>query len=256
MTTRQQEILHYLYQFRFLTRNQLQTLLHHKHYNRIIIWLNELTDTGYIKRYYDKKQVTKPALYSLGNKGRKYLIENAKTLNLKPQLLDRIWRESTLSKQFRGHCLQIADLYLSLLKLTAKSKATLHFYTKTNLTGLKYLILPYPDAYFSIKEENGRTKTYFLDIFDELPARMMLRKRVRQYFEYYEADYWQDHNTNPFPTVILICPDNRSLNYLTTHIQTRLNDEPELVFYLTTKEVIHRLGFSRDALQKVLPKEE
>jgi hypothetical protein len=256
MTTRQQEILHYLYQFRFLTRNQLQALLNHKQYNRIIIWLNELTESGYIKRYYDKKKVTEPAIYSLGNNGRKYLKQNAVELKIKPQLLDRIWRESTLSKQFRDHCLQVSDLYLSLLQLTTNSMATLHFYTKTDLTGLKYLILPYPDAYFSIKETNGRQKAYFLDIFDDLPARMMLRKRVRQYFEYFEADYWQDHNTNPFPTIIFICPDNRSLNYLTTHIQTRLNDEPELDFYLSTKDVIHRLGFCREALQKVVPKEE
>lgn len=256
MTTRQQEILHHLYIFRFLTRNHLQTLLNHKQYNRIIIWLNELTETGYIKRYYDKKKITEPAIYSLGNKGRKYLKQNAVDLKIKTNLLDRIWRESTLSKQFRDHCLQVADLYLSLVKLTAKSNATLHFYTKTDLNGLKYLILPYPDAYFSIKEENGRTKTYFLDIFDELPARMMLRKRVRQYFEYFEANYWQDHNTNPFPTIIFICPDNRSLNYLTTHIQTHLNDEPDLEFYLSTKDVIHRLGFCREALQKVVPQEE
>src|SRR3990172_7174663 len=73
MTSRHTEILRFLYQFRFLSRNQLQTLLNHKHYNRIIVWLNELTENGYIRRYYDKKRVTVPAIYLLGNKGRKYL---------------------------------------------------------------------------------------------------------------------------------------------------------------------------------------
>ena len=40
---RQTEILHLLYTYRFLTRTQIQTFLHHKQFNRIIIWLNELT---------------------------------------------------------------------------------------------------------------------------------------------------------------------------------------------------------------------
>ena len=174
---------------------------------------------------------------------------------MKPELLDRIWRELTLSNQFRHHCLQVADIYLSLVKLTQSTKATLHFYTRTDLSGLKYLILPYPDAYFSIEETNGRKKCYFLDIFDELPARMVLRKRVRQYFEYFNNGYWQDHNDNPFPAIILFCPDNRSSHYLNTFIQKQLNDEPELEFYLTTREQLQKMGFCREALQKVLPKE-
>lgn len=255
MTKRLPEILYNLYRFRFLTGHQIQPLLNHKHYNRINIWLNQLTDNGYIRRYYDKKNVTAPAIYSLGNNGRKFLLEHSKELKVKPQLLNRVWRESTLSKQFQEHCLLVADIYLSLMKLTNKTKAILRFYTKPELSGLKYLILPNPDAYFSIEETNGHKKAYFLDIIDPLPARMILRKRIRQYTEYYDNEYWQDHNRIDFPSIIFICPDARSRNYLNTHIGEKLLEFPDMAFYLAIREDIHKSGLSRDVLQKVIAKE-
>ncbi len=251
MNERQNEILHYLYRFRFLSRNQLQQLLRHKHFNRVIVWLNNLTESGYIRRYYNSKTVTIPAIYSLGLKGRKYLKNNPNYKDIKPAVLDRVWREHTLSVQFRNHCLFLADIYLSLSSLTSKTKANLHFYTKTDLHGIKNLILPYPDAYFSIEEATGSKKYYFLDIFDDLPARMVLRKRVRQYFEYYANENWQNHAKKPFPEIILVCPDKRSKNYLYRYIPKLLEYEPEVRFHLSTWDNIRSKGISRETLQKV-----
>jgi hypothetical protein len=252
MTTRQEEILLYLYKFRFLTRNQIQSLLGHKHFNRVIVWLNKLTAGGYIRRYYNSRFVTKPAMYSLGLKARAYLKKHPQK-GVKILLLDRVWREHKLSKQFYHHCLLVADCYLSLAKLVRTTGAKLHFYTKTDLYGLRYLILPNPDAYFSIEETNGRKKGYFLDIFDDLPVRMVLRKRIRQYFRYFENDYWQDHNENPFPAIILVCPDTRSFNYLYRYTQKLLEEEPELAFYLTARDDVKTKGLIRDILHLVEP---
>jgi len=251
MNKRQNEILYYLYRFRFLTRNQLQQLLHHKHFNRVIVWLNNLTESDYIRRYYNSKTVTIPAVYSLGLNGRKYLKNNPNYKNIKPTVLDRVWREHKLSAQFRNHCLFLADIYLSLSSLTSKTKAKLCFYTKTDLRGIKDLILPYPDAYFSIEEATGSKKYYFLDIFDDLPARMVLRKRVRQYFGYYTDECWQNHTKKPFPEIILVCPDERSKNYLCRYIPKPLEYEPEIRFYLSTWGDIRSRGISKETLQKV-----
>lgn len=251
MNTQQDHILQHLYTFRFLNRNQIQQLLGHKQFNRIIIWLNELTESQFIRRYHNPKTVTIPALYSLGLKGRKYLKDNPEFKQIKTSVLDRVWREQTLSTQFREHCLFIADCYLSLTKLVKTTGATLHFYTKTDLVGLKYLILPHPGVYFSIEEPSGNKKSYFLDVFDDLPARMVLRKRIRQYFQYFENSYWQDHNKNPFPSIILVCPDSRSHNYLNIHIQKQLEKNIELSFYLSLKSDIKSKGLSREVLFKV-----
>lgn len=256
MNNHSNQILHYLYTFRFLTRIHMQQLLHHKHQNRITIWLNQLTKTSYIRRYYNPKTVTIPAIYSLGLNSRKYIKNNPEFKDIHTDQLDRIWREHTVSAQFRTHCLFIADIYISLLTLVEKTTATLHFYTKTQLKGMNYMLLPNPDAYFSIKEKNGTIKRYFLDIFDDLPARMMLRKRIKQYIRYFENEYWQTHTHKTFPFVIFICPDMRSKNYLHTFIQKTLQDQPAISFYLALREQVKSNGLTRDTLQKVALKEQ
>ena len=249
MTKYQKQILLYLYTFRYLTRNQLRLLIHHKHFNRLRIWLNQLTQLGYLKRYYNPKTVNVPAVYSLGLKSRQYFKNNPEFKDINASRLDRIWREHLLSAQFRQHCLFIADIYLSLQTLVDTTGAKLDFYTKTSLNGLEYMIEPNPDGYFSIEEKNGLTKEYFLDVFDDLPARMVLRRRIRQYFEYYEDTSWQTQK--PFPYIILICPDDQSKNYLNKFIPKMLEDEPDLSFYLSTWEKIKAQGLNQTSFQKV-----
>lgn len=249
ITKRQIEILLLLYKFRFLTRSQIQYLLNHKQFNRIIVWLNELTTQGYIQKYYDKHRVNEPAIYSLGLQGRKYLKKNqAEKINF--GLLNRIWRESKTSKQFKDHNLFIADCHISLCKLVASTGANLHFYTKTDLYGMEYLIIPNPDAYFSITEKNGRKTCYFLEEFEDI-LKIALRKRIRQYIDYYNYGDWQEHSNNPFPNIILVCHNYRILAYLNHYIRAIYDDEHEPVFYLSTIDEIKKLGLVKDALHKV-----
>ena len=249
---RQEQIILYLYRFRFLNRLHIQKLLNHKHFNRIIIWLNQLTTEKYIHKYYNPKTVTIPAQYSLGPMSRKYLLQKSeeKESTIQPKLLIRIWREYTLSEQFHIHCLFIADIYLSLTTRVAKTHATLYFYTKTDLYGHGYLINPHPDAYIAIKEQNGTMKRYFLDIFDPLPPRMILRRRVKQYVDYYDDNTFQETTKHPFPQIILICPDERSKRYLNRYIQKTL-EYSDVEFYLSTWEAVKTKGFCQEILEKV-----
>lgn len=255
---RQEEIILYLYRFRFLNRSHIQQLLGHKQFNRIIIWLNQLTTEKYIHRYYNPKTVTVAAHYSLGSKSRKYLLQKAEekkeekeSVVIQPRLLKRIWREQTLSEQFHTHCLFIADIYLSLVALVKKTQATLYFFTKTDLCGHDYILTPHPDAYIAIKELNGKMKRYFLDIFDPLPPRMILRRRIKQYVDYFDDDTWQEATKHPFPQIILICPDERSKRYLYRYVQKTLEYESDIEFHLSTWEIIQSMGLRRDALEKV-----
>lgn len=245
------EILYLLYHFRFLNRIHIQTLLHHKHHSRITTWLKELTDKGYIKQYYDKRFAGVPAVYSLGIEGRKYIKTHPKEFkDMTSRLLDRVWREDMFSSEFREHCLFIADIYLSLLALSQKTKAKLSFSTQTDIYGTKYLILPNPDVYFAITEPKGSIKRYFLDIFDDIPPKAM-RNRVRQYFNYYQDGYWQDHTNKPFPTILLIFPNERLKKHIYYYIQRKCNTESEPQFYLSTHDQVKTKGLTRETLQKV-----
>jgi hypothetical protein len=254
---RQEQIILYLYHFRFLNRSHIQQLLGHKHFNRIIIWLNQLTTEGYIRRYHNPKTVIVAAQYSLGSKSRKYLLQKSEekkvdkeNIVIQPKLLNRIWREQTLSEQFHTHCLFIADIYLSLLALVKKTRATLYFFTKTDLCGHDYILTPLPDAYIAIKEQNGKMKRYFLDIFDPLPPRMILRRRIKQYVDYYDENTWQETTKHPFPQILLISPDERSKRYLHRYIQKTL-EYSDVEFFLATWEQVKTKGLSREILENV-----
>jgi len=56
---KQKEIIDNILRFRYLTRPQLQLLLNHKTWKRVITWLNELTDKQYIFQFYTKKTCCK-----------------------------------------------------------------------------------------------------------------------------------------------------------------------------------------------------
>ncbi len=248
---RQKDILLLLYRFRFLKRSQIQTLLKHKQFNRIIIWLNDLTEKQYVRRYYDQKFAPDISVYSLGNTARSYFRQNPDK-KIHTALLDRVWREHKYSQAFRNHWVFLADIYISLLSLAGKTGATLKFFTQVDLCKMRYLIDPAPDAFFSITEKAGSTQRYFLDIFDLYVHRAEMQKRFRQYFHYYEKRDWQDHNENPFPLIIFIAPNDWAKGYLGRNIKKLLKQkEDNLQFYLSTWGEIKARGITKETLHKI-----
>ena len=144
----------------------------------------------------------------------------------------------------------IADIYLSLAKLTDSNKAKLTFYTNVDLTDIKYLPFPHPDAFFSIKQKES-TKRYFLDVFNPGVSNKWIYKRIKQYFKYYDEDYWQEHNQNPFPDVIFVYYDLKTKKELEKIIKRNLEEEPELTFSLMSFDDIQKRGISREILYKI-----
>lgn len=244
---KQIDILQLIYKFRFLNRTQIQKLLDHKYHSKILTWLNELSKEKYIVRDYDRTIAGKPAVYFLGTAGRKELLGKD---NIKANLLKRVYQEKRTSQIFRNHCMIIADIYISLLELTKKYNAKLKYYTKADLTDIKFLPLPHPDVYFSI-EEKTITKRYFLEIFDEYPSNKWVFKRVQQYFHYYEKQYWQDHNTNPFPEIIFVYGDLKTKQNLEIMIKRRLEDVENISLSLISNEQIKLNGLRKETLYRV-----
>src|SRR5579864_1383619 len=112
ITKKQHIILLLIYIFRFVNRKQIQEFLDHRDHRRINAWLKDLTTKQYIER--DFKVVygilTKPAVYNLTTKGRKYIKESFRYHM--PVYLKRIARDKDASKAFRIKCQIIADWYL------------------------------------------------------------------------------------------------------------------------------------------------
>lgn len=240
---RQQEIIEYLLRFRYLTTPQLQTLLHHKSKDYVLEWLNDLAEKQYIFRFYTKEFAGKPSEFCLHKGSIRYL----RSKGIPARILRRIYDEKTRSQTFRRHTIFLATVYLSLVTLVEKTEATLSFYTKDDLHGIKYLPLPNPDTYFAITEKNTTVKRYFLDIFDD---GSFIKKRIYQYFYYYKRKYWQSNAQKPFPEIILICPTEQLQKRISTFIQKKLSSDTP-VFYLANMDTLQRLGMCREVLQKV-----
>ena len=250
LTTKQTDIILLLYRFRFLDRLDFQTYFHHKTPRRINSWLKELTEQQYIGRIYSRgfKENIKPAIYYLKTKCRLFL-KNKKGVD--NNLIDRIYREKKRSKGFIDHCQLSAKIYFNLLSVAEKSKAQLHFYTKTDLSTFDYLLSPLPDTYVAIKEK-GDTKRYFIEIFEERSPRFILRKRIEQYFEYADSKEWEETTKHPFPTIIFICPNKFIKDFLFRYIK-RFSEEKggDISIYLGIKIDIQNSGLSKEVLQKV-----
>lgn len=243
------DIQNYLYRFRYLNRPQIQTLLNHKYFHRVIVWLNEMTEKRYIARDFNRKFAGEPAIYCLDTKSRKIMLGRD---GIKNSLLKKAYYDKTRSRRFKNHNLLVVHIYLSLTELVKKTKAKLSFYTKTDLYKTKNLILPIPDAYFAIEEANKTIKRYFLDIFDPLVNPKWPHKRVMQYFSYYDSEYWQNSTDKSFPEIIMVCPDEDYKKDLEKFIKKMYErNQTDLSFYLSTWEEIKIKGMRREALFKI-----
>lgn len=246
---RQKEIIKLLFRFHHLNRIQIQQLLKHKKFSRIILWLNELTKERYIARDFDKKLGNVSAVYSL-DKNAKKILDKEKDIN--NSYLARVYRDRKNSDKFKKHCVFLADIYLSLVKLTKENRAKLSFNTKTDLYKMKYLIDPIPDAYFAITDKSKNIKRYFLEIFDPSNNLKWPHLRIIKYFDYFDEETWQDNTDKSFPEIILVCDNEDDKKDLDKFIKKQMNYRiSDINFYLSTWEEIRQQGMSSKVLHKV-----
>ncbi|MGB4966625.1 MAG: hypothetical protein WBO35_00285, partial [Candidatus Saccharimonadales bacterium] len=123
ITTKQQEILQLLYNYRYLDRMQIQQALNHKDKRRILAWLKDLREKQYIEWIYstDFIEKTKPAIYYLSLNGIKYLKtlqredDDGDTLPLYPlEELRKRYKDNERSRTFIDRSLLVADCVLTL----------------------------------------------------------------------------------------------------------------------------------------------
>ncbi len=232
VTPKQIAILKLLYTFRFLNRHQIQSLLKHKDYRLINAWLAFLVKSEVVGRIYSKTfgENTKPAIYYLKTKSKQHL---EKLEGISPDLLKRVYRERGRSKKFVDHCVQVADLYLYVI---SNFKGKVQFFSKTELTLLNYLPTPKPDAYIASEDESGNTKRYFIEVIDSGVPHFAIRKRIHDYFDYAENKTWESVTNHPFPSVLCVCPNDFTRNYLYRLIKGIESESAESIdFFLSTQ---------------------
>ncbi|MEX0617194.1 MAG: replication-relaxation family protein [Candidatus Woykebacteria bacterium] len=267
ITSKQQEVMMFIYKFRFLDRIQVQTLLEHKDYKRINAWLRDLVSKGYLVRIYERKIPLniQPAVYFAAPTGVRLLKRKGNS-----DIVHKLYREKYRSDKFRNHCLSLANLYIELLQRTKDLNALNYFHTKVDLSEVEDMIEPYPDALFSLNrapseiikkektqeslgetfEEGQRSRfksrkerRYFLELMEQGVPRYYLRYRVRQYLKYSDSDTDQQPGTNP--VALFICANDQTRLFLTKFIKKALEKtffKTHFTFALTTLDQLLASG--------------
>jgi len=255
ITPKQQEIIKLLYKFRFLNRTQVQALLNHKYHKRIIDWLNDLTKKEYIEKIPKDntfEQRTKPMIYRIGINGIRFL----KTQDdLSMDVIRKLYRDGKREESFREKCILIADAALNLIEKSlsvpgltylfetindyANEASFFHFLAETEIK---------PPLCF-VKQKKNK-KTYFiLDVFDETLPAYRIRKRLKNYFEFYYSGEWENNVSKTFPVILFICPTKASLIYAKRYALRLLeeNQDPDdLYIRFATVDEVKELGVTSE----------
>ncbi|MDE2590302.1 MAG: replication-relaxation family protein, partial [Patescibacteria group bacterium] len=247
ITNKQKIILTLLYTFRFVNSKQIQELLGHKDHRRINSWLKDLVEKGYIERDFTPVfgTLTKPAIYYLTAKGRKY-IKSAYTYHF-PKYLKRIARDNKASKAFRIRCQIIVDWYLLLFspgltmvekdtrKNTSESKTgieildyliheltigkkeeaqidTIHFFTPANFPDFILIEKMKPDAYVQRRITNDIIHGFHF-VFDAYIPRFLLKYTLKRIFDTLDYEYWEDETINSLH-IFFLCPNHQIIIYI------------------------------------------
>jgi len=218
ITSKQQEILRLIYQYRFINRVQIQAFLGHKDYRRVNAWLADLRDKQYVQWIYstDFSEKTKPAVYHISLNGIRYL----KSPGLYPlSELRKRYKENKRSSGFVAHSVLVADVCLDL---RAKSDESVRYTWQAQAdfasSASEYHFLSQhaviqPDLCFT-KQENETTNAYLLEVFDATLPRYMVSNTLKKYGAFLKDRDWQrDTKTKAPPTILFVCPATTDLIY-------------------------------------------
>jgi hypothetical protein len=206
ITNKQTEILTLIYQFRFLTRTQIQTFLNHKDHHKINSWLKDLNEKQYLNRIYSNTigANTKPAIYYAGINA----IRHYKSLGLDNiTYLKKLYRDNERSQSFINEQILIADICLNLLSINNKGEIKYSFVTAADVTSnplYKFMEDLSPQLIF-IKTQKTESKQYILVLLNSVQPKYMIKKKMKNYIEFFYTNEWEENLDTPFPTLLFAC---------------------------------------------------
>jgi hypothetical protein len=243
-TKKQFEILYLIYRFRFINRQQIQTILNHKNHRRIHDWLTDLGDKNSIGRIYSKKmpENTKPAVYYLGKNGRKILKQYFLTEFAGDQTqrdasiaqLAKTYKDSQRTEVFRSSCLALVDCFIAVTKYYDEQQGyDMLFSSRTECA--TYSLIKKFDAYLSVRKKKGKKKHFVFVYLTHRTPRRFTRYRIVEIIKFLDQE-WGYETDQPYPTILVISSNALIRNYAKKVFETKLEyyGNPELTIRLTT----------------------
>jgi hypothetical protein len=260
ITNKQAEIVTLLYRHRYLSREHIQQLIHHKLKTRSVSWLTDLKEKGYVERIYNEHDFvgkTKPAVYYLGLNGIRYL----RSIGDRPDgELRKRYAESKRKQSFIDHCLLLADCCLNV-ESASDSETTFSYLLPADYADpdndYNFLEELKPNACF-IKQRSGEGAAYLLEVFSTTLPRYSLKKKVKDYVSFLDEEIWQGEtgNNNP-PIVQLAFYKKADLIYAKSRAKFELSElygdevPEEVKLRFTTVDKIREQGLTAKIWEKL-----
>lgn len=231
ITQKQQQLLKYLYIYRFVTTTQFQQFMGHRDRRRVLSWLQDLRTKGYVDRNYATDFVgrTKPASYYLSSTGIRWF----RSLGT--------YQESELRKRYdeakRGHafietCQLITQTGVQLEAIEAAKGTVRYFWalpTDYHAWGEPFttLVELQPSLYFvkhTFTETTHSQSPYILELVPRTASQRHVRNRLLACIRHLDSLDWNDYLACS-PTMLFDCPDKAMLTYAKRLARRLLEDE-------------------------------
>lgn len=250
ITNKQTEILTLIHKFRFLNRNQIQQLLNHKDPKTINTWLKDLSEKQYLNRIYENTigANTKPAIYYAGINAIRYY----KSLNQNnTSYLKKLYRDNERSQSFIDDQIFLADICLNMSAINNQGKIKYSFVTAAGVTSNPlYLFMEdlSPQLIFT-KESKKESKKYILVQLDSALPKYMIKKKMKNYIEFFFTNEWEENIGQPFPTILFACQTLALMIYAKRTMRWLLDDyqnPEEFEAWFSTTDHIREHGISAE----------
>jgi len=250
ITNKQTEILTLIYQFRFLNRTQIQQLLNHKDPKTINTWLKDLNEKQYLNRIYSNTigANTKPAIYYAGINAIRYY----KSLGQdNTSYLKKLYRDNERSQSFIDDQIFIANICLNFSEINIKGEINYTFETAAGVTSnplYKFMEDLSPQLIF-IKKTKSESKQYILVQLDSISPKYMIKKKMKNYIEFFFTNEWEENTGKPFPTILFTCQTLALMIYAKQTMKRLLDDyqaHEDFDAWFTSNDKIREHGISAD----------
>lgn len=215
------EILKAVFQFRYLTRSQIQQLFDMKSVTRVNIRLRKLFDNKFLDRYYRPTIVgSSETIYTIGISSCDIIAESLGVTNEEVKRRRRL--DQTSRSKFLEHNLKVNDFRISLIyELYANSEFELKKWQdardceikfKYRRTGRETITSIKPDGYFEFQYQN-KLYSFFLELDLSTSSHTKLKEKLENYHQFKKNNLFkQKYGREIFYVLTITKTEKRACN--------------------------------------------
>lgn len=205
LTKKQQDLLMFVYRFRFVTAPQIAELASQNYLQTANERLNHLVSLGYLAKRHDAsyRLVHRPAEYYATTKCVKLfreIIDGHSERELK-----QLFVRAKVSERFVERSVAIFSIYLRLCR-TYGDRLRYSSKPELNIDSYDYFPQPLPDGFFIVKAETTEDKDqyFFVEYFDDAVSIGIHGRQISKFMKYKEDGEWKNTGTD-FPILLIVC---------------------------------------------------